>query len=64
MIEGYLCRRPFNRRIAKRAARYWIGTARQSGHSSRLGADRGHVLGRRAFLTLDDVKLDLLTFTE
>ena len=52
------------RRIVRRAARYWIGTAHQSGHSSRLRADSGHVLGRRAFLTLDDVELDLLTFAQ
>jgi len=49
---------------AKRAARYWIGTARLSGYSSRLRADSGNVLCRRAFLTLDDVKLNLLTLAE
>ena len=48
----------------KRAARYWIGTARLSGYSSRLRADSGNVLCRRAFLTLDDVKLNLLTLAE
>lgn len=47
---------------AKRAARSWIGTARQFDHSNRLRADGGHVLGRRAFLTLNDVELHFLTF--
>ena len=40
------------------------GTTHQLNHSSRLLADSGHVLCRRAFLTLDDVKLNMLTFAK